>query len=186
MKRFYPDFESINGFTLSLDFHQSELECLHCSKHDQFVSHGIIYKQRSGSFAEKVGKRIFCSNRYGRNGCGRTFQLYVANEIPSFRYGAVHLFVFISALLAKHSISEAYIRATGQTEYSNAWRWLSLLMKKLTEYRSFLKVRDSGNFDPPDSKSNILKHLLPTLARLLSSHHNGCFHFQMRRQQPFF
>ncbi|MDQ7050594.1 MAG: hypothetical protein Q9M92_14110 [Enterobacterales bacterium] len=58
MKRFYPDFCTINAFTLSLDYHQNELECAHCSKHDQFVSHGIIYKQRSSAFAEKVGKRI--------------------------------------------------------------------------------------------------------------------------------
>ena len=55
MKQFYPDFESIHVFTLSLDFHQNELECAHCRQNDQFVSHGIIYKQRSGSFTEKVG-----------------------------------------------------------------------------------------------------------------------------------
>jgi len=32
MKRFYPDFESLNAFTLSLDYHQDELACAHCSK----------------------------------------------------------------------------------------------------------------------------------------------------------
>ncbi|VAW69377.1 hypothetical protein MNBD_GAMMA10-1251 [hydrothermal vent metagenome] len=185
MKRFYPDFDTINAFTLSLDYHQGELECVHCLKNDQFVSHGIIYKQRSGSLAEKVGKRIFCSNRYGRNGCGRTFQLYVANEIPSFRYGAAHLFIFIAALIANQTVSEAYIKATGQTEYRNAWRWLSRLMLKLSEYRSFLKVRCDADFTPPRLMPSSLKHLLPTLDRLFTSNHNGCFDFQIAQQQPF-
>jgi len=186
MKRFYPDFNAINVFTLSLDFHKNELECAHCFKSDQFVSHGIIYKQRSSSLAEKVGKRIFCSNRYGHTGCGRTFQLYVANEIPHFRYGATHLFIFISALLANINIAEAYHLATGQTEPRNAWRWLSRLMRQLSEYRSFLKVRCDHYFDPPHSTTCSLKHLLPTFIRLFRSNNNGCFDFQMTQQQPFF
>jgi len=189
MKQFYPDFESIHVFTLSLDFHQNELECAHCRQNDQFVSHGIIYKQRSGSFTEKVGKRIFCSNRCGRKGCGRTFQLYVANEVPSCRYGAAHLFVFISALMAKLNIEEAYLKATGQSESRHAWRWLKKFMVKLSEYRSFLKVRQV----PQDScahqtrsSSRYLRHLLPTFARLLASPHKGCAHYQMMQQRPFF
>ena len=118
MKQFYPNFESINVLTLSLDYHQNELECKYCSKNDQFVSHGIIYKQRSSTCAEKVGKRIFCSNRYGRQGCGRTFQLYVANELPSFRYGAAHLFIFITALISMQEVDEAYHQATKVRRHS--------------------------------------------------------------------
>ena len=186
MKRFYQDYDSIHRFTLSLNYHQNELECVHCLKNDQFVSHGIIYKQRSANYAEKVGKRLFCSNRFGRNGCGRTFQLYVATEVPSFRYGAAHLLIFIAALLTNSNICEAYHQATGQSEYRNAWRWLKRLMLRLSEYRVFLKVRAdkySGQFR---SNSNHLKHLLPTLARLFTSTFNGCFDYQMNQQQSFF
>ena len=70
----------------------------------------------SNVLALSLKKLAFCSNRYGRKGCGRTFQLYVANEIPSCRYGATHLFVFIRALMAKLNIEEAYLKATGQSE----------------------------------------------------------------------
>jgi len=186
MKRFYPDFNAINAFTLSLDYHQNELECAHCSKHDQFVSHGIIYKQRSGTLAEKMGKRIFCSNRFGRTGCGRTFQLHVANETPHFRYGAAHLFLFISALLANMNITEAYHQATGQTETRNAWRWLSKLMTQLSEYRSVLKYRKGHLIIPFRSKSKYLKHLLPTFSQLFSANRNGCFDYQLNQQRAFF
>lgn len=186
MKRFYPDFESINAFTLSLDYHQNELECMHCLKSKQFVSHGIVYKQRSIEIREKVGKRIFCSNRFGRTGCGRTFQLYMASEIPRFRYGAAHLFVFITVLMTGQKIEQAYEQATQQYEHRNAWRWLSRLMRNLSQYRSYLKVRKNNCTRSIHSTSQYLKHLLPTLARLLTSPHSGCFDYQIRQQQPFF
>jgi len=185
MKRFYTDFESINAFTLSLDFHQNELECAHCFKSDQFISHGIIYKQRSSTLSEKVGKRIFCSNRYGRTGCGRTFQLYVANEIPHFRYGAAHLFVFISTLIADLNIAEAYHQATGQTEARNAWRWLSKLMIQLSEYRSPLKSKTDNHTHPLNSSSRYLKHLLPTFSQLFFSNNKDCFDYQFNQQRAF-
>lgn len=185
MKRFYADFDTIHAFTLSLDFHQNELECRHCFKRDQFVSHGMIVKQRSSTLTEKVGKRIFCSNRYGRTGCGRTFQLYIANEIPSFRYGAAPLFIFITSLFASMEIAEAYHQATGQTEARNAWRWLSKLMSQLSEYRSYLKFRTNNYYPPINSSSHYLKHLLPTFYPLFSSNKNGCFNYQFAQQRAF-
>ena len=185
MKRFYADFDSIDAFTLSLDYHQNELACEHCFKNDQFVSHGIIYKQRSSVHAEKVGKRLFCSNRYGRNGCGRTFQLYVATEVPTYRYGAAHLFLFIAALMANMNISEAYHQATDQTEPRNAWRWLKRLMFKLSHYRRFLKYRKDDYSRTLRSSSHYLTHLLPTLARLFSLTTNGCLTYQIDQQRSF-
>lgn len=185
MKRFYSDFDSIHAFTLSLDYHQSELECTHCLKNNQFVSHGIIYKQRSIDLAEKVGKRLFCSNRYGRSGCGRTFQLYIAAEVPSYRYGAAHLYLFITALMVNRNVDEAYHQATGQLETRNAWRWLKQFMFKLSHYRSFLKYRHAEIFDFFRSESRYLKHLLPTLARLFTLTNNGCVDYQKDQQQSF-
>jgi len=75
MQRFFADLKTLHIFTLSLDFHQDELTCQHCAKNDQFVSHGFVYKQRSIEIKEPVAKRIFCSNRHQRSGCGRSFQI---------------------------------------------------------------------------------------------------------------
>ncbi len=185
MKRFYPDFESLNAFTLSLNYHQDKLACTHCTKNDQFVSHGIIYKQRSSTFSEKVGKRIFCSNRYGRKGCGRTFQLFVASEIPCFRYGAAHLFIFITALLENSTICDAYHQATGQSEYRNAWRWLKKILLNISEYRSYLRTRIDVFFKKFSTTSNYLIHCLPTLSRLFFTNNNGCLNYQLSQQKSF-
>lgn len=190
MQRFFKDYDAIHAFTFSLGFHLNELECAHCFKNDQFVSHGIIYKQRSMNEMEKVGKRILCSNRYGRSGCGHTFQLYVAHEIPTFRYGATHLFIFLIALFANHSIAESYQQATGRFEARHAWRWLDKLMAKLCDYRTVLKARTEtllGLLPLPrlTSDHKILRHLLPTLARLLGHRNHACAVYQMNQQRPF-
>lgn len=183
MQKFYHDYDSIHRFTLSLDYHQNKLECGHCSKSNQFVSHGVIYKQRSSTLAEKVGKRIFCSNRSGRKGCGRTFQIYIASEIPSLRYGAAQLFIFITALLANLTLSEAYYQATGQNETRHAWRWLARLTRQLSEYRTFLKVKMTSGFP---SHNRLFIHLLPTLAQLFTPTKNGCSDYQIHQQKSFF
>ena len=168
MQRFFEDYESIKQFTLSLDYHQDQLECAHCLKNDQFVSHGIVYKQRSMTLSEPVGKRIFCSNRYGRSGCGRTVQLYVADEFPSFQYGAAVLFIFIVSLLANLTVPESYEKATGQSESRNAWRWLNRLIRRLTDYRRFLKVRLDSISTQFKAHVRRLRILLPRLERLVA------------------
>jgi len=186
MQRFFNDFEAIDAFTLSLECHQDRLECIHCSKHNQFVSHGIVYKQRSSTTREKVGKRIFCSNRYGRHGCGRTYQLYVSDEVPYFRYGAVHLFVFISALLAHHSVKKAYCDATGQSTFRHAWRWLNRLARQMSTFRSFLKARPKITVHFFQDRAHRSQILLPTLWQL-SGHFksNLCSNYQLKAQKPF-
>lgn len=185
MQKFYSDYDTIHRFTLSLDYHKHEVVCVHCLKNNQFVSHGNIYKQRSCAFAEKVGKRLFCSNRSGRMGCGRTFQLYVATEVPSLRYGAIQLYIFISSVLANLNISEAYEQATGQTEPRNAWRWLSRLTRKISDYRTFLNVKMTVCFHQAHASNKNLIHLLPTLVRLFTPTRNGCFDYQLAQQKPF-
>jgi hypothetical protein len=188
MQRFYKDFDALNRFSLSLDYHQSDLQCAFCLKNDQFVSHGIIYKQRSMLMSEKVGKRLFCSNRYGRSGCGRTFQLYVCTEIPQLRYGTAHLCVFITALLAQLSVTQAYVRATGQqfVEPRQAWRWLHKLIFKLSDYRTFLNGRISQSTTPTRYRTLRLQHLLPTVSHLMADS-DGCFcsAFQDQSQHTF-
>jgi len=186
MQKYFNNIESIDSFTLSLDYHKNKLECRHCMKNDQFISHGFIYKQRSISLAEKVGKRIICSNRYGRSGCGQTFQLYIAGEFPSFHYGSIHLVIFIASLLANLTIHASYQKATGQAESRNAWRWLNKLMLKLTDYRRCLKARtkiSSTQFKP---RRRRLQVLLPTFARLFFKTDDcPCSYYQQCHQLAF-
>jgi hypothetical protein len=186
MQRFFDSFESIQQFTFSLDFHQDQLECQFCLKPDQFVSHGIVYKQHSIDIKEAVGKRLFCSNRYARSGCGRTFQLYVASFIPSLHYGAAHLMAFISGLFSGFSVEQAYSSATQSADTRNSWCWLKRLRLKLSEFRRFLSLKNTLPSQRFSSRSHSLQLLLPSLSDLFSHDPDcACMHYQQQHQSAF-
>jgi hypothetical protein len=186
MQKFFESIQSINQFTFSLDSRSTQIECQHCHQCRAWVSHGFVYKQRSIILKEPVGKRIFCSNRLGKVGCGRTVQLYLSSEIPFRQYSAVHVFLFVSALLAGLSVSVAYQRVAGLFTDRQGWRWLSVLFEKLSEFRSHLPSRYSSVGDY-SFRSKRLQLLLPTLHGIFNLANPGsCSAFQFRQQSAFF
>ena len=186
MDTFYPDIESLDAFTRSLGSLGEKTQCNHCHRCGQMVSHGFIYTQRALVEKEPIGKRLLCSNRYGRSGCGRTQQLYVAHRIPFLRYGTAQLLVFLYSLLMGRALEEAYEAATGQVEPRNAWRWLKRLMFNLTDFRCFIKTRLNSADTALQFKNRRLSLLLSTLKPLLSLFpHNPCRHYQLQQQRAF-
>ncbi len=186
MRQYFDNIDSLDRFTLELDCHHDQLQCIYCFKSDQFVSHGFIYKQLSQTVTEEVGKRILCSNRNARSGCGRTFRLYIATQIPSLQYNAAHLFVFLSALLLHATVKQAYQKATGKFESRNAWRWLNKLTQRLTHYRCLVQRRIDTPSNEFNTRARRLQHLLPTLQQLFSMlNHCPCSDYQHLYQSKF-
>ena len=184
MQRFFKDFESLNRFTLSLDCQADPLTCPHCMNPQQLVSHGVIYKQRSMHQREAVGKRVFCSNRYGHSGCGRTVQLYVAQAVPARRSGAAVLFAFLSLLLRDMTVVDAYRQATGQEAARQAWRWLTKLFRNLTDFRGLLNPRPTPLASGFSARCRRLRLLLPTVKQWFATlPHCPCAHYQLRQQR---
>lgn len=186
MQRFFCSIEAIDQFTQSLDSHSDSLHCDLCRASGQLVSHGFVFKQRSRLLSEPVGKRVLCSNRYGRTGCGRTFQLYLSSEVPFLHYGAAQLTVFIVALLANFSVAGAYHRAVGRTESRHAWRWLDRLMVQLMDYRCTVNTRILPSLQSFRGRCRRLQLLLPTLATLFDTPTGcPCTDFQNNTQLRF-
>ena len=183
MDRFYPDIESLNAFTHSLASLDEKIQCKQCQRQGQMVSHGFIYTQVG---KEPVGKRLFCSNRYGRSGCGRTHQLYLAHRFPFLRYDSAQLRIFLYSLLMGYALEEAYEAATGQVDPRNAWRWLKRLICNLTDFRCFIKTHLKSADTALQFKNRRLSLLLSTLKPLLSLFpHNPCHHYQLLQQRAF-
>tara|TARA_R110001592_G_C13144876_1_gene747645 strand:- start:227 stop:1258 length:1032 start_codon:yes stop_codon:yes gene_type:complete len=132
MQRFFSSLCELDLFTHSLDSLTFDFSCQHCSRNDQWVSHGYVCKQ-SG---EKVGKRILCARRYGKQGCGRTRQLYLQDIIPQRRYTLSKLLAFIAALIKGLTVEQAYYHAAGHDHGSHrqAWRWLNALWAQTDEH----------------------------------------------------
>lgn len=182
MQKFFKDLHAIEQFTSTLKS-QPSLQCQYCTKAEHFISHGYVYKQHSIASRETVGKRIVCCNRYGHQGCGRTYQLDIVSKLPKRRYSNAVLFIFISLLLFGHSVSRAYSQATKQTQARHAWRWLKKLKGNLMSYRGYLK-RPIALVAPNNYKHHHL--LLTTLASLVSTETTcPCSAFQFKQQIAF-
>jgi hypothetical protein len=132
MQIYYPTLHAIEQQTMQL----AHAQCAHCKQTHQLVSHGFVRKKRVGAEPEAVGKRVFCSNRNQRTGCGRTMQLYLASTVRYLHYAGDCVAAFLLALLAGMTIQHAYHQATGTAAPRHAYRWLNRLCAQLSIYRS--------------------------------------------------
>jgi len=185
MIKFFTSLNELHLFTLSLEFHQAKTQCQQCLKHNQFVSHGFIYKKQLQGERRVVGKRIFCSNRYGRAGCGRTHQLYLADQIPFLQTNTQALFHFLIHLISLTSIQKAYQRATGTDNPRQAYRWLGKLMAKLVDFRTLILDRWQKPL-PFNYRTRRFQLLLPSLQHLFTKlGHQPCRQYQILKQEGF-
>lgn len=160
MQQFFSSLVELEQFSLSLNSHSTSNSCPHCCQNDQWVSHGYLYKQTG----EKVGKRILCAKRYGKQGCGRTRQLYLQQVIPGRRYTLSTLLAFVLALIHGATVEQAYFKALGH-EYQSprqAWRWLNALWSQMSVFRGEV-------VDLPDLSSKSIRRRSRRLSVLLST-----------------
>ncbi len=146
-----------------------------------------MYKHTHDGGAEVVGKRIVCSNRYGRGGCGHTRQLYLEGVIPRRHYRLSAVIAFIHALLGGQRVEQAYLNAVDAfaKEARHAWRWVASLFRQLTTWRTLLS-KPAETF-VSRGRSERLRRLLPTLERLLnSSAVDDIANYQQTYQRAFF
>ena len=184
MQRFFSSLSSLNTFTHSFDTSNIDNACQHCSKNDQWVSHGFVRKVRRGRVIATVGKRIFCSNRENKQGCGRTKQLYLSNTIPYMHYSALQVTLFLTQLIAGCAVEDAYCEAVGNCEARQAWRWLNRLTSKIGAFRR----RIEPSFLLPtllmSCQSRRLKLLLEPLQQLLKQDFD-LSQYQVEHQEVF-
>lgn len=119
MQIYYPSLQAIKQRTMQLDI----ARCVHCKQTHQLVSHGFIRKKRGGGTEpEAVGKRVFCSNRNHRTGCGRTMQLYLDATVRYLHHAGCAVAAFVLSLIAGLTIQQAYKHATGAATPRRAMR----------------------------------------------------------------
>ena len=173
-------------FTADLNLCRDKLTCTKCSVGNHFVVHDFIYKKQSKGRKKIMGRRLFCSNRYGRSGCGTTLRLYLTSVIPKLQYSAAHLSDFLNALLCCNSIQKAFKKATQCNNPRNAYRWLDKLYHRLMVYRERLTPCPENTIIKHQYKTRRLQLLLPTLQQLFNETEGStCSQYQNQRQKPF-
>lgn len=77
-----------------------QIACPHCRRTGMLVGHGLLmgYAER-GSDREIRGRRLLCSARFRRSGCGRTFSVLLATVIAGFTVRTPTLSAILEAVV---------------------------------------------------------------------------------------
>lgn len=74
------------------------LLCPHCRRVGFLVLHGYLYGYGEVDLIQR-GRRIFCSNRNNRAGCGGTFSLLLTGYIRNFMISARNVSIFLEKIM---------------------------------------------------------------------------------------
>jgi len=112
------------------------LNCPFCRVTGCLNLHGFLY-----SYDNKPrGRRIFCSNRNKRKGCGRSFSILLAWLLKNFRLTALDLWTFISGLINGLSKQASWIK----TGLSISQSFLYCLSRRLKTNVPYIRTKLLG------------------------------------------
>jgi hypothetical protein len=122
--------------------------CPHCRVVGMLIRHGTLHGFDDSSPQRKTlrARRIFCSNRNARRGCGRTFSVWLADKIRQLSVTASTLWRFLQRAVA--GSLPAAIRA-GDSRLSN--RTWQRIWKRFLQGQSKIRTALCGRCPPPES-----------------------------------
>jgi hypothetical protein len=94
--RFVPDADALDGVLVEV----KQTACPHCHRTGMLVGHGLLtgYTERGNDRAIR-GRRLLCSARFRRSGCGRTFSVLLATVIARFTARSPTLSALLEAVV---------------------------------------------------------------------------------------
>lgn len=181
ISKYFDSIELLHHYSLEVGRSIQDVVCQVCRSSRAWVSHGFVYKKARGGEKEQVGKRVLCSNRGQRQGCGHTERLYVSERTPRLHYSVTCVFVFMSALVSM-SIAQAYFKATGCSSDRNAYRWLHKLDVSTPHHRE--RIRDLHQASSEASDSRRLQLIADSFSALAATF-GSAEAFQVKTQCSF-
>jgi hypothetical protein len=138
--------------------------CPHCKVIGSLIQHGFLYGFDDSSPPRRTrrARRIFCSNRNLRPGCGRTFSVWLADKVRRLSLSAHTLWDFLQRAVAA-SIAAA-IRAATCQRCERTWRrlWKRFVLAQ-SGIRTALATRCPPPLPPPrpsrHTEAQTLAHL---------------------------
>lgn len=104
---FYRDDDEFNTLVEQLKL----TPCPHCKLVGALIRHGSLYGFDENSNRKTLrARRIYCSNRKARPGCGRTFSIWLANKVRRLGLTTTGLWRFLQGAVANGIL--AAIRAS--------------------------------------------------------------------------
>lgn len=99
--------------------------CPHCGRQGTLNRHGwLLGSEPSGSGKQaRRGRRIYCSDRGQRQGCGRTVSLMPAQVIRGMRTRSGPLWLFLHRVLSGQSVAMAWAGLERLFSLESAYRY---------------------------------------------------------------
>ena len=181
IKRFYSCGEDFQRFYFRL----KQTPCPHCKSTGSLILHGYLCGYNTAVYGEKIirGRRIFCSNRNRRTGCGKTFSLLAANILKGFNICANSLWRFLNNVAKGMSKIQALRGLNIPFSDSTVYRLFKIFSHRQSRIRTLL-LRQS----PAPQLPAIHHPPIQTIFHLKSAFKNfSCpiTAFQLSFQTPF-
>jgi hypothetical protein len=136
--------------------------CPHCQRVGTLVRHGFLYGFDDSNPPRQTvrARRIFCSNRPPRPGCGRTFSVWLADHIRRLSLSTGRLWQFLQRAVAGRL--SAAIRAADAPLSDRTWQ---RLWQRFRRGQSQLRTALSSRCLPPElpavyrPEAQVLAHL---------------------------
>ena len=138
--------------------------CPHCKATGLLVLHGFLRGYDESSPREKTvrARRIFCSNRNNRQGCGRTFSVWIADKIRRLSLSAGGLWTFLQSVVAD-GISAAIRRVDchlSDRQMQRIWKRFDLGQSQIrTELWQLCNPPELPAKPPQSPAAEVLAHL---------------------------
>jgi hypothetical protein len=126
--------------------------CPHCNRVDSLILHGFLYGFDDSNPPRKTrrARRVFCSNRNLRTGCGRTFTVWPADRIRRLSLTAHTLWTFLQRAVTT-TIADAIRTASSHLSHRTWQRIWSRFLVAQSAIRTALNPRCPPPIPPPDS-----------------------------------
>jgi hypothetical protein len=124
-----------------------QMPCPHCKVVGTLIRHGYLYGYDASHPQRKAvrARRVFCSNRQARRGCGRTFNVWCADRIRGLSLTTTCLWRFLQRAVA--GSLDAAGHATGCQRSDRTWQ---RLWRRFDLGQSHIRTALSARCPPPE------------------------------------
>ena len=146
--------------------------CPHCKVVGTLIRHGFLrgFDDRSPQQKTVRARRIFCSNRQARRGCGRTFSVWIADKIRRCGLTTGALWRFLQCAAAGRI--RAAIRAA---DCHLSDRSLQRIWKRFNQGQSKIRTALSGRCPPPELPPQLPRRAAQRPAAQVLAHLQAAF-----------
>jgi hypothetical protein len=121
--------------------------CPHCKHTGALNRHGFLRGYDEQNFKQKTirGLRVFCSNRGKAGGCGRTFSVWIADQVKRLFLDAQSLYRFLELAATSGNKSQAFGSLQSSMGHSATYR----IWKRFLNAQSAVRTALTAFCPPP-------------------------------------